>query len=159
MARQELPREDLLRDATALSPRLLMAATGVDERVFAGFRNNALSLFFSDDPAYHCNGQGSLRRAFVDGQLLKAVDGVLVALERNRTATEVQLRPIKWEASEQSRRLQHLQRRLEQLRSALAGDRIEVLGQHPADGDGLDRLRAWLDAHREIKVARSPRIS
>ena len=89
MAREEHPREDLLRDARNISPRVqVRLALPVDaEPVFCGFRGDAISFYFGEDPVYQFNPRGELRRAFVNGQLIKAEGGELIAMQRERTAT------------------------------------------------------------------------
>ena len=88
MAREHHAREDLLHDAHALVPRILVriadGQASVD--VLAGFRGESLSLYFGDDPAYHFNAAGELRRAFVAERLVKAERGRLVTLQRRRSA-------------------------------------------------------------------------
>lgn len=92
MAREESSREDLLAEAVALVPRAEFVVPDEAEPVTVGFRRDgAASVFFGEDPAFHFNAAGELRRAYVGGRLIKAERGRLVALTRLRTATEVQL--------------------------------------------------------------------
>ena len=85
MARESHDREDLLRDATAYVSRMQLAVdlgNGTVE-VFAGFHSTgAFSLYFNQDPVYHFNRSGELRRAFVDDELIKAEAGSLVGMRR-----------------------------------------------------------------------------
>src|SRR5688572_1167889 len=96
MARETHDREDLLRDAVALVPRVLLHTTidGTPCEVFAGFRGELLSLYFGGDPVYHFNAAGELRRGYVDDQLIKAERRRLIFMKRqpkeNETALEVQ---------------------------------------------------------------------
>ena len=75
MAREVHEREDLLRDAKALMPRVqleFMTEQG-KETIFAGFRGAvALSLYFDSDPVYHFNSSNQLRRAYVEDRIIKA---------------------------------------------------------------------------------------
>jgi hypothetical protein len=72
MARDETKREDLLAEATALVERIQIVSQSAGT-ITAGFRaNGALSLFFDEDPAYHFNSAGELRRAYCAGLLIKA---------------------------------------------------------------------------------------
>lgn len=160
MAREIQKREDLLRDAHALVPRLLVriadGQAGVD--VLAGFRGESLSLYFGDDPAYHFNAAGELRRAFVADRLVKAERGRLVALERRRSADEVILERRDLDEASHRRLLSELTRRVDGLRAALNANEFIVCGQFPPDGDALMRLVQWLKKHQPIAVATSPRI-
>src|SRR5262245_26728992 len=96
MAREESEREDLLREATAFVDRIELAlpsaSRATSAHVVAGFRRDGgLSIFFGDDPVYQFNAAGELRRAYFDGNLVKAVNGRLASLSRIRTGSEVQL--------------------------------------------------------------------
>jgi hypothetical protein len=160
MAHEVHRREDLLRDARALNPRVMLRVEldSQSVEVFAGFRGEALSVYFDEDPVYHFNSAGKLRRAFVGDRLIKAERGRLVTLEPMRTATETAL--LREEASVEFTRdlLLDMSRRLAGLREALAAGRFDVVGQEPADGDALPRFMAWLAELREPAVASSPRV-
>lgn len=89
MAKHESDREDLIREAVALSSRVEFRCSGVDQVVTAGFRpNGALSLFFDQDPVYQFDPEGRLRRAFVDGYLFRSQHSGLARLERQRTDSD-----------------------------------------------------------------------
>lgn len=161
MAREAHERDDLLRDARALVPRIMLRLEieGRSVDVLAGFRGEALSLYFGDDPAFHFNTRGELRRAFVDDRLIKAESGSLVSLSVSRSAkgTEFEARPL--DQSEQHRLLAELESRMRTLAAALAVRRCEVLGQKPEESDALARLEHWLANREAIRIARSPRVS
>lgn len=158
MARQEHDREDLLAEATALVQRVELRAGG--EVLVAGFRRDgSASLFFGADPVYQFNSRGQLRRAFVDGRLLKADRGRLAALTRSRTATEVALVRHDLDATQTAALLGALAVRLAGLRDALARGSFAVLRQVPADEKVVGRLADWLASlPTEIHIASSPRV-
>jgi hypothetical protein len=52
-----------------------------------------------------------------------------------------------------------LERRLQDLRASLSAGDLAVRGQVPDDGDALERLRRWLEAHPAVTIAASPRVS
>lgn len=160
MAREIHEREDLLRDAKALTPRALLRVefAGAPVEVFAGFRGESLSLYFGDDPVLHFNARGELRRAFIADRLLKAERGRLASLERRRSAAEVVLAREELDAARQDRLLTDVARQLGELRSAMADGRWRLVGQVPEGGDAVARLRSWLDEHRTIVAAKSPRV-
>ncbi len=92
MARNEADREDLMREAVALTKRLELFVPGFDELITIGFRSNgAMSIFVGQDPVYQFDPSGRLRRAFVDGFLFRSQHSGLARLERVRTESEVQL--------------------------------------------------------------------
>ncbi|MBA4106126.1 MAG: hypothetical protein C0485_10230 [Pirellula sp.] len=161
MARDAHDREDLLRDARGLSPRVQLEVTtanGVSE-LFAGFRGESLSLYFGQDLVFHFNDGGQLRRAYVADQLLKADQGRLIAMRRDRSPTEVSLVSRLLEPGSERSLLVDLEGRLRELADAFAGEAYHVVGEVPADGGAVDRLRAWLTARRgPIELAASPRV-
>ncbi len=161
MARTTHDREDLLSDARALVPRVqLRVRLGGDESgVFAGFRGDAFSLYFGADPAYHFNSLGHLRRAYVGDRLIKAEHGLLAALERRQSASATELVRHDLNVDDQRRLLDEVDRRLAELKSALASGAFVVEGQVPPNKDAVARLVAWLAAHRGAVAARSPGVT
>jgi hypothetical protein len=161
VAREAHSREDLLRDAQALSPRAeIQWGHGAGRSTaFVGFRGDSLSLYFGEDPVFHFNGQGHLRRAFVRDELIKAEHGRLAGLMRERSGSEVALVSRQLDANAQARFVADIERRLQDLRESLVAGSINVRGQVPPDGDALERLRQWLEAHPAVTIAASPRVS
>jgi hypothetical protein len=161
MAREIHEREDLLRDARALVPRVMLRVelNGQMIDVFAGFRGKSLSIYFGSDPVYHFNAAGELRRAFVSGQLVKAERRRLVFIERRQGNGETVLERQSPDEVAGQALLVPMRRRLDQLRGAIATLQFKVVGEAPSSGEALPRLIAWLDAHREVKIAASPRVT
>ena len=160
MARNSQPREDLLRDARALTPRirLQLQLDGEPLELIAGFRGDSLSLYFGEDPVYHFNAAGQLRRAFVGEQLIKAENGRLVFLRRVSSDVSATLERQPPDNAAEEGLLAHLQRRLDLLRIILAEANFQVTGEAPAGGDALPRLMAWLTSNADIEIATSPRV-
>jgi hypothetical protein len=160
MARVTHEREDLLRDARALSPRvqLRLRHGGAEAVVLAGFRGDALSLYFGDDPAYHFNSQGELRRAFAGERIIKAEVGRLIGMRRVRTTTEVELHAEPLSDVDQQQFLDDLARRLTELKAALAASAV-VEGQIPPDGNAVERLATWLARFEDPMPAASPHVT
>ena len=160
MARQEHSREDLLRDARNLTPRcrLRLHAPADPEPVFCGFRGAAISIYFGEDPAYHFNPAGELRRAYVAGRLIKAESGNLVAMVRERTDDATSLVSRELPADETQRFLATMQERLAALATALAQGAYDPDGEVPPGADVVPRLAQWLAEHGQIAVAASPRV-
>jgi hypothetical protein len=161
LARDAHDREDLLRDARGLSPRVELEVALADDSVelFVGFRGESLSLYFGQDLVFHFNDRGQLRRAFIADQLLKADRGRLIAMRRERTAAETSLvsRPL---TDDNERTLVvDLEVRFRQLAAALAAGSYRVVGEVPADGGAVARLQAWLAGQRgPIELAASPHV-
>jgi hypothetical protein len=159
MARHETPKEDLLREATALVERVELAPIGARQgvNVTAGFRpDGAASIFFGTDPVYQFNAAGELRRAYSDGLLLKADQGRLVSLRRERQQNEVQLWRHELTDAEQRALLAPMQGLLARLATSLQHGEYTIVGQVPADADVVGRLTKWLASRDKVVVAATP---
>lgn len=161
MARDAHAREDLLRDARALAPRIMLRVElgGRLVDVLAGFRGEALSLYFGDDPVFHFNPRGELRRAFVDDQLIKAEGGRLVALTPRRSQERTELESRLLGQDEERHLLENMTERIRSVAEALQSRRFEILGEEPKEGHARVRLEQWLAEGRQLSVARSPSIN
>ena len=145
MAREEQDREDLLGEATALVERIELDVDGEDASVVVGFRENgAVSCFFGAEPVYQFTSDGFLRRAYADGRLIKAEQGRLVALARQRSGGLVALVRDTWDDATGMAFVADAARDLAHLRDALERGRFRVIGQVPADADVVARIRRWL---------------
>jgi len=162
VAREVHEREDLLRDATALVPRLqlrLKSAEAVSE-VFAGFRSNgALSLYFDSEPVYHFNSGHQLRRAFVDNRLIKAQQGKLIAMQPRRESGSTLLVSHELNTDEEKTFSRQLVEHLELLRAVLHTGNFALVGQVPAEGDVLARLAEWVTDFPGIEIADGPQVA
>jgi len=167
MARDESSREDLLREATALVERIELIPHAADpsaatypligEHIVAGFRRNgALSIFFGEDPVYQFNPAGELRRAYCNGQLLKAYRGRLIALQRVRTENEVQLVRHELSPEEEAAFTSQMEQHLRDLSGFINAKLIEVVGRVPAEVDVLGRLKQCLAKHDKRRIAARP---
>ncbi len=164
MARESQDREDLLRDATAFATRVQLQVSwgGLSSVVFAGFRAvGAVSFYFDQDPVYHFNTTGQLRRAFVDGYLIKAEAGRLVRLHRQHSASETAMIRYEMTVEEQETFCREVRHQLQELLRAMTEGKYEMEGQVAADEneDAVDLLRAYLEQLGEILVADSPRVA
>lgn len=66
--------------------------SAAEVELVAGFRaDGALSVYLGPERVYHCDAEGRLRRAFLDGVLYRTQGGTLAALRRDRTTTETTL--------------------------------------------------------------------
>jgi hypothetical protein len=153
--RIERDREDLLRDATALVERIELAVDGFDEHVVVGFRKSgAASVYFGQDPVYHFNSEGELRRAFADGRLYKAEKRRLVLMERRRAEGVVALVGHELSDPEMEEFLATMDRAFDVLSNAIKAGRAVVVRQTPVDRDIIGRASAWL-----TQLPRPPRIA
>ena len=161
MARQEIQREDLLREATALVERVELRIPDQPEAIVAGFRRDgSASFFFGESPVYQFNSRRELRRGFKDGLLYKAEKGRLVEMRRERFASAVQLHSHPLTGYEIATFLLAARNKLSRLREALAAGQVEIVGQVPADQDVAARVLAWLRKPLdEIAIAADARVS
>lgn len=162
MARHAQDREDLLRDATALVPRIMIRLDihGAKCDVFAGFRKgSAISLYFGSDPVYHFNNHGELRRAFVGGMIQKAQQRKVFEWQQSRSEAKVTVRSRSLTSAEQQTFGDQLFERVAQLRDAIRTSQFVTIGQFPDDGDAIVQLARWLGDFKEFKVAREANVS
>ncbi len=159
MAREESDREDLLAEATALVERAELLTLNDGIAVVAGFRRDgAISFYFGPDPVYQFNARGELRRAFRQGRLIKAEQGRLVALTRERTETESLLVRHELSRGETRTLLAELDGHLSELAQRVRERRFQLVGQVPADVDVVGRIERWLDSRGDTTIAPSPRV-
>jgi hypothetical protein len=160
MAREESSREDLMREATGLRPRIEFTTDDEPAPVIVGFRRGgAASVFFGEDPVVQFNARGELRRGFFQGRLIKAERGRLAMLTRVRAETQTQLVRREMNAAETAEFLREVQRRLLALRDALTSGNGRVLRQVPEDDDVLGAVLAWLNSlEKSLPIARSPGV-
>ncbi len=147
MAREEHDREDLLAEARALVERVSLRIVGAADEVIVGFRRDGCaSVYLNPDRAYHFNTAGQLRRAYIDGLLVKAEHARLASLRRERTAGAVEL--VRHDLSQQETQvfLEAMRCELVALGGSLAAGSFEVIGQMPDGVDVVGRVRTWLAA-------------
>ena len=160
MARQQADREDLLREATALVARAEFVVPGFEQPIVCGFRrDSSASFFFGPDPVYQFNSIGQLRRAFVAGRLIKADQGRLVALSRERSEHEIALVRHELADDESALLLADAGDRLSRLKQALQDGRYAVNGEVPPGANVAGRLLEWLkNRSPTIEIAAAPNV-
>ncbi len=176
MTLDEEERENLLDNATAFADRVLIDIAEENDPcfvdpVFVGLRpNGATSVYFGQDPVYHFNSVGQLRRAFVDGRLFKAEDGKLVALERHRSGERTQqirseLLRTDFTTDQTGQFLLQLADRMQRLRNRLLSGDFTLLGEvtnslkAAAQRTAVDRVRDWFEQLPAMfSLASSPRV-
>ena len=145
MARHESEREDLMAEAVALSPRIALHLSAEFPEVIAGFRKGGRwSLYFGEDPAYHFEASGALRRAYVQGKLYRAEGETLAELVRVRAETQTQLVRTDLSLTECARFLEQMRAAVQTLWHALETDTCSVLQQLPAEPDCRPELQQAL---------------
>ncbi|MEE3371589.1 MAG: hypothetical protein VX346_19815 [Planctomycetota bacterium] len=159
MARAQQPREELLRDATALVERVSLQVSYWTEPVVIGFRSNgAVSIYFGEDPVYQFNRDDELRRSHWRGQRIKAQQRQLKLLRQEPGSPRLQLSNTDLGTDQTNAFVDELAKRLELLRTAVFRRKLRVIGQVPERPDLLPRLHIWLEslaAHPTIALSPS----
>jgi len=145
MARHEEEREDLLAEAVALVRRVELICPTIDETVVFGFRaNGAACMYVGSEPVFQFNTRHELRRLFADGAMLKAHDGRLVRLRRERTADETLLLARELTDKEMVELVGEAVRYCDLLQESLNAGSCRVGRQVPTDGDLRLAIVEWL---------------
>lgn len=164
MALESHDRENLLRDATAYVSRVqlsFLSSRAFDE-VFVGFHaTGAVSFYFDQDPVYHFNKSGMLRRAYVEDQLFKAERGQLIALSRQRDEREAALVRHPLSSDEQAFFCQTVATQLAEFQDGLNSREYQIDGivAESPEQDIVARVTSYLQQLGDIVIAPSPRVT
>ncbi len=162
MARQEHPREDLLRDATALRERVELRCEQPPEIWIVGFRKcGAASFFRGEDPVIHFNAQGELRRLYLEGLLYKAEQGAWVQLRRQPAAGKSLLLRLPLSQRESQAIVARVTSDLQRLAGQLDASAVHMLRVVPAQVDVRQRVARWLRTRlsEPLTVASRPHVA
>ncbi len=158
MARQPVPREDLIRDAVALADRIEFVHPVRQDRssthglladvtaILVGFRHDgSASVYFDQEPVYQFDARWAMRRAFVAGPL-KAKAGRLIRLNKRHEGGKLRLDALPMSEAEQEQFLGEAHHRLHQLHEALRTGELRVSRQVALGvSDVAIRVREWLE--------------
>lgn len=145
MAQHESDREDLMREVTALVPRIELELPGEPIPVIAGRRRDGrCSVYLSPDEVYHFDAEGRLRRAYVRGHLYRSQGTRLARLTRHRTKQETELLRHDLSPAELEEFQAEARRALAHLQTQLASGDCRVLRQVPESPDFIPELNAAL---------------
>ena len=159
MARHEEDREDLIREAVALPDRVELSVVGFDQPITIGFRpNSAMSIFVGQDPVYHYDPDGRLRRAFVGGLLYRSQHVTLAMLQRERTETQTLLLRTDLGDAELAMFRETMHDLLNLLHQKLTASEYETLRCVPESAEHISRILAALDTVRLADPWLSPAI-
>jgi hypothetical protein len=145
MARDEADREDLIREAVALTERAEFRIDGSAELVTIGFRTTkAMSVFIGQDPVYHFDPEGRLRRAFVDGFLFRSQHTTLARMVRERTETQTLLLRTDLTESELGDFRSRMLSALQNLQQSIKDGSAVISRSVPADVDLIPQVLSGL---------------
>ena len=164
MASEQHPKEDLMRDATALVQRIKFSLPTGDS-IVVGFRSQdaadgTASFFFGDDPVYQFNENYHLRRGYVGG-IIKADQGGLVRLSKVRTGAQVEMRRYEFSSAEIGDFLGDVKSRLQGLRADIGSGDAKVVRTIPINAPVVERVKTWLAkvaGPDEIRIAVRPNV-
>jgi hypothetical protein len=92
MAKNEADREDLIREAAALTERAELQSVSFSEIITVGYRTTgAFSVFIGQDPVYQFDPDYRLRRAYENGFLFRSHETTLARMIRQRTEVQTLL--------------------------------------------------------------------
>lgn len=165
MALQEQHRENLLRDATAYTRRLLWrSAIEVDtahaepvaiEELFIGFRENGgWSIYVGEDPVLQFNAAGELRRLYSRGERYAAEGAKLAACSRDKRGGRVQLESKLLTLQQQTRVLQDCCSAVESCLGKIANGQLQLAGQVDSS-DGCASTTLLSEAMRALELCRT----
>lgn len=130
--RHESDREDIMREATALTRRISLGVDGQPEPIVAGFRRNGFfAVYFDQDPVYQFDDSGRLRRAYRGGLLYRTQGHTLAELNRVRTETRTVLERSDLNAPRLAEFLAEMCRHIDSLRRAMMGGAARVIAAEP----------------------------
>lgn len=137
MAEQEHDREDIMREASGLPRRVELEFAG-SLTVVAGFRHRArFSVYVDQDPVYHFDADGRLRRAYVGGFLYRSHGDFLAQLSRRRSAEVSELVRTDVGGDDLHRFLGQMRDCCRRLHTAITADDMHVVAQVPSDDGAL----------------------
>lgn len=159
MARMEAEREDLMREASALRRRGEWLVPGFSEPVTAGFRDGGgCSVYLGQDPCYHFDAGGALRRAYADAKLYRTQGTTLAELDRIRSEHGTVLQRRDLNTDEVNEFLQRLRNHLSQLHAALDSGEAVLQRQVPDDVHLSQELARWLARLLAAELTLAPPI-
>jgi len=168
LAKQEVDREDILREATALVNRVELEVSGraVGDHIVFGFREcGSLAVYFGGEPVYQFNANQALRRAYHQGCLLKAVDCLLVSMRRERQDDKLQLLSTSWDEEKTREFIGQVRRDMMQLAEAITAGEAQVKGFVAAEQQTTAEMLTaqfcnWCNDYLpDLQVARVPGVS
>lgn len=153
-------REDLLRDASGMDPRIELRLAALEHSIFCGFRNHtALSLYWGQDNVVQFNSLGEIRRAFWENRMLASYNHRLHSLHRDTTSKRVRLhRELMADGTVREFETFWYQA-VATLTESLSSKSCQIVGQFPDDVDVLAQVELWLQRKAApLRYAKHPGI-
>ena len=152
MATNESPREDLIREATALIERAELQLSPDSPLITIGYRrNNAFSLFIDQDPVYQFDPDCRLLRAFVNGLLYRSQQTTLARMQRQRSAAQTILNRTDLSAEQLMEFRQNMAQHLARILQAIEAGQFSIVRQIPDQFEVAVRVSATLRAILECR--------
>lgn len=160
MSRHSEDREDLMRDARALEPRVELILPGDEEPIVIGRRRDGfISIYVGQDPVYHWDEQGRLRRAFVEGLLYRSEGETLSRLTRQHSEHVSELHRRDLDPGELAQFLSIMKDTASRISGALKSGAYRVTRSVPDQLEGyLPDVIQYLDGVVVLEHSLSPKI-
>ena len=160
MARIEAEREDLMREATALVPRVELRIPGMNGVIIAGYRaDGRVCFYFGAEGYYQFDARGGLRRAYVCERMYRTQGTKLAELTRERSESSTELRRRDLADEELDRFFETMHPHAAQLCDAIESGAAIVVRQVPTDASILPRLAQSLRTILTTKGRLAPAIN
>ena len=152
-------REDLLTEAVALIRRVEFLSPTFKAVSVAGFRENgSFSLYIGAGTVYQFNDQAEFRRGFLNGEILKAEDGKIIALKKLTNGPGFQ--SIIWPDYTMAAFLQQVRTHLFSLKADWSVGNLDVLRQVPSDQGVMEEVVEWVTRlPLTLMIAQQPNVS
>ena len=159
MAHHEQDREDIMAEAVALIRRVEFRWTQkeAEEPVVAGFkRSGHFSIYFGQDPAYHFDVDGLLRRAYRSGFLYRTQGSTLARMHRERDSSATTLVRVDLDATLLEEFRQELLNRFKGVTDHV--DDLEIVDQHPGNESVITSVIETLIHIQTLEIWLAPTI-
>lgn len=138
MAIEEQNRENLLRDATAFTQRVLWQ--GAQTEVFVGIRSDGRwSLYVNQDVVLQFSGENQLRRIFIAPRKYASIAGELYEIVRVSRGGKVQLQQVYLDLAMREKLLRQCHDELRAVLDLVSGPKIALIGTWPENQSELPK--------------------
>ena len=160
MAIHPAAREDLMRDATAYTRRLMLRVSPTGEGIFVGLRQQGgWSIYFGEDPVFQFNDEGKLRRVHFANQNYAAVEGKLCWLQRSRSGGRVEIERI-YSAEAERQMLAVCLSRLRELAELMLTNSVKIVDRVPVEDRELveDVAKMLRNTAQDLEIANTANV-
>lgn len=160
MSRTTSDREDLWNEARALTPRWEIEGVDGVHAVIVGVRGAGagFSVFFNQDPVYHFDARGRLRRAYCQDALFRSEGTTLARLHRTREPQKTQLIREDLSSVELAHFLDEMRHRMRGFQESLRSGPAKVARHQGVESPQLEQIVATIFCGAESAEPLSPAL-